>query len=291
MGCTGAGIRYGPVICQAGKGCCVPWERAPGGARAATGAGAWGVPVGMGQGSLHWSVRVLLLVVALAGVAASARWTVQGFEVWGEYRAARPCPANQGYDCLSREAARVAGKHVEVSTTTDGDGHSNTTYHPQVTFRRVSGDTESFSVDNDFYRVSDKGDPAGLTLWRGQVVKVEVDDRTHHADTFLTLYATFRALPGWAALGLAPWAWRNGRPRDLLSMGTGAWLFLGAWQAPLVTLLVHSIATGGSMWVRVVSVGLMVVGLGALGWFGYEASRGRDSLWKRVVSHGGSRRW
>jgi hypothetical protein len=153
----------------------------------------------------------------------------------GQQRQARTCPAGTPWqtaeDCVAEVTAEVVSLSSSVScTTTSSGGQSCTTdYYADVRFGQR---TQTLGVGKDLYRDAERGDPAELRLWQGDVVRLEA---AGHTERFLT--STEWASAGWLFLGwmLLGVAW---------VAVLGLWLFplLGGWlllAVPSMTTAYH----------------------------------------------------
>jgi hypothetical protein len=176
------------------------------------------------------SARVLILAVAVAGLFVCVDRVGDHAYAIGQQRKASLCPAGTPWetaeDCVAEVGAEVVGLGSSESCTTNSNGSQSCTthYYADVRFGRH---TVTLGVGREFYREVERGDPAELRLWQGQVVWMKAGG---HTKSYLT--STEWASAGWLFLGwsLLGAAW--------LAV-FGLWLFplLGGWLVLAVPYL------------------------------------------------------
>ena len=215
---------------------------------------------GLGE---HAVVRVLMLAVAVAGLFLCVDRVETHRPDILMYRNAALCPAGTSWetadDCVARVTGEVVDKDTWESCTTDSNGmHSCTTHYDlDVRFGRR---TKTLGIERSTYRAADRGDPADLRLWRGQVVRMVAQG---HVETYLT--SDEWAFAGWLLLA---WALLAAALLALL----GLWLYPLLWgwlvlTVPYVMLASHQLGLNPMGVPGWTALGLLTAaGLGAMGY-------------------------
>ncbi|WP_189935310.1 hypothetical protein [Streptomyces aurantiogriseus] len=167
----------------------------------------------------HVVLRVLILAVAVPGLVLCVDRVERNHPAVVLYKNASLCPVGTPWetadDCIARTTGEVVDMDWSESCTTNSNGGTSCTrsYSMDVRFGER---TESLGVGSNTFRATDRGDPAELRLWRGEVVRMVAGG---HVEGYLT--SSEWAFWGWLFLG-----W--------LLLGA-SWLALfGLWLYPLL---------------------------------------------------------
>ncbi|MFD1547308.1 hypothetical protein [Nonomuraea guangzhouensis] len=191
-----------------------------------------------------------MLVAALVGAAGPYQQT-------REFREVVACDRGVG-DCFGNEAGSIVGRrtYTTTSTTTDANGqtHTSTTTHYEITWQRANGSRQARDVSSGFYVKAKQGQPATLRLWHGEVVGVEVMGGEQwflpESGTTLSrwLYLAFFGL-GVLLWGLL-FGWWDGL--FMLAFRTFAWMFMSFMPVDITTdALAYGWTTGTDLVVQI----------------------------------------
>ncbi|MFJ9034734.1 hypothetical protein ACIRQP_41170 [Streptomyces sp. NPDC102274] len=175
-------------------------------------------------------LRVLILAVAVPGLVVCADRAEANSQAVRVYRNASLCPVGTQWetadDCVAETMGEVVGTDWSESCTTDSNGLRSCTTNYSVDVR-FGQRTQSLRVDESTYRAVDRGDPAELRIWRGEVVRMVTRG---HTEIFLT--SSEWASAGWLFLW---WMLLGGSWPTVF----GLWLFplLGGWLVLTVPYL------------------------------------------------------
>ncbi len=144
-------------------------------------------------------------------------------------------------DCFGRETGSIVHRRSWTTTTThtDADGHTYTTtnYHYEVTWERPSGSRSAREVSASFYRRAQKGQPADLRTWRGEVVGLEVMGASQWFLPEVGERLGHWLYLAWFGLGTLLWGvflgWWDGL--FMLAFRTFAWMFMSLMIVNLTT--------------------------------------------------------
>ncbi len=156
----------------------------------------------MMQASHRW-FRALLVLLGLGVTVLGIVRAAGPFHDVREFRTLVDCERRA--ECFDRAPGTIVGRDTYTTTSTDGDGHTTTSTHYEVTWEDAGGRRSTKDVSNAFYRAVREGTPAELRLWRGDVVGLKVDGGEQWF-----LPSVGYALAGWlflAAMGFGVLAW------------------------------------------------------------------------------------
>ncbi|HEY8480056.1 MAG TPA: hypothetical protein VIL71_09520 [Spirillospora sp.] len=115
----------------------------------------------------------MLTVLGLSILAGGLFAAADPYRQTRQFREVVACEHSVG-NCFTREQSSIVDRRTWVTTNTDSDGHTTTTTHYEITWRRADGSRESREVMPNFYEKARPGEPAVLRIWRQEVVAVEV---------------------------------------------------------------------------------------------------------------------
>ncbi|MGW1195737.1 hypothetical protein ACWD4B_07735 [Streptomyces sp. NPDC002536] len=152
------------------------------------------------------ALRVLLLATAVGGLVLCVPWVQESYRNSVTYRHAAPCPPDHrthtADDCIEESTARVVGKDVDESCTTDSNGVRSCTQHYELRIALAGRDTWH-EVQWPMYRDTHPGDRAEVRSWHGAPIRMALHG---HTETYLAPpeESLFWRLAGaWGILGVA----------------------------------------------------------------------------------------
>ncbi|EPD55779.1 hypothetical protein [Streptomyces sp. HGB0020] len=180
----------------------------------------------LGWRSPVW-LRALVLVIAAAGIVASAQWTVDAYQESAAYRQAGDCTAKSGAatgSCVGLEEARVVDKWESQGCTGSGSNRSCTT---KYSLRLDEGRRiERLDVSGDTYDAAYRGSRADLQTWQGAVVGITVRGHTQTFPAPSENSMRLGTAAVWLLLGLTLWAGLSGLLGTLLQPVSIGWALL-----------------------------------------------------------------
>jgi hypothetical protein len=166
--------------------------------------------------------RVALLAVAVPGLLLCADRIGDHAHAVRQQQDARACPAGTPWDtaedCLAEVRGEIAGVDSDVSCTYSSTGGQSCTTHYYADVR-FGQHTMTLGVGKGLYDDVERGDPAALRFWRGDVVRLAAGGHVEEYMTPTEWAAVGWLFLGWALLGVA-WV-----------AVLGLWLYpvLGGW--------------------------------------------------------------
>ncbi|GGP39120.1 hypothetical protein [Streptomyces abikoensis] len=174
-------------------------------------------------------VRVVVLAVAVLGLAHAPSWVEDAYRDRAAYERASQCPAGRpaGADCFEQVKGEVVGM---ATRGCPGDGCPPQEQRLHV---RYGSDTVWLTVNGGTYDAARRGTPADVRLWHGTVTRVTV--RGHTTDFLPSAGSSllWRLAGVWLLAGVAICALIASHRRTLAFLG-GAWLLL---TAPFVVIV------------------------------------------------------
>lgn len=172
--------------------------------------------------------RWIVVAVGLGVIAVGLVVAMGPYRETREFRAAVAC--GRGNDCFEPEAASIVGRSTYITTTTDSNGHTtSTTTHYEVTWQRADGSRQKREVSEAVYDKAEKGQPATLRVWRGEVVRIEVAGETAWFPPEAAEQLIYCFLLAYFGLGVLLWGLFFGWWDGFFHLGfrTFAWMFAG----------------------------------------------------------------
>lgn len=169
-------------------------------------------------------VRCCAMLLALAAVWTGLDLAREPYRETVRFRHAEACPRGaKTSECIGPETGRVVDKNRSVDS--DGDADYS------VSVERASGGTEAYDVSHELYTAAERGSPAHLKIWHGEVVGITVGGTSDDLDPSSVGSLLAALLVVWAGAGLVSWSLLGGgRFRVLfgwMGMRAFAWMLLG----------------------------------------------------------------
>lgn len=227
------------------------------------------------QGWLAWRapvwIRLLVVVMAGAGVIAGAQWTAAAYRETVAYRQAAHCPVGGGAGagrCVGLEATGVVDKaELQGCSGTGSNRNCSTKYKLRIS---RSLRTEWLEVRADLYDAARRGSRAELQTWQGSVVGITVRGRTQMFPPLSEDSMWIRTAAIWLLLGLALWAGLSGLLGTLLRPAGAGWAF---FTLPLVFIVDNALfGADVGKWLVTIALAVGVVG-GTIGAHRYELQK------------------
>jgi hypothetical protein len=210
--------------------------------------------------------RWIVVVIGLGALVAALAAATGPYQQTRQFRQVVACERNAG-DCFGSEQGSITGRRTYTTTTTDADGHTTTTTHYEVTWRRADGSRQTREVPGSFYLKARQGGPATLRTLREEVVGLEVMGGTHWF-----LPKSGERLGHWLylahlGLGVLLWGllfgWWDGF--FMLAFRTFAWMFMSIVPIAMATdVLAYGLGSGGDLVSKLVMGAFFTVIAGCL---------------------------